>query len=139
MRTKLHDAGEAGGEQTVVFEGDFALPREFMEYLKEHPQITLVYNVKYNGEAFTVTIPGSKVVVEANTDWYGPLGLRGRYGTGAANAATAKNSGTVIAPQTGETADGSGFWLTLIFAGAFGVTGMIMAAKRKNKFLVSDK
>ncbi len=82
FRVQLHIAGELGSEQTVKFSGGGALPYEFMEYLQNHPQITLVYHVTYEGEEFTVTIPGEYVVAEPEINWYGPLWLKGHFGDG---------------------------------------------------------
>jgi len=92
FRVQLHIAGELGGEQTVEFSGDFALPLEFMQYLQGHPQITLIYHVTYEGEEFTVTIPGEYVVADPEINWYGPLWLKGHFGEGV-NPGTAKASG----------------------------------------------
>ena len=64
FRVQLHIAGEVGGEQTVEFAGEFALPYEFMQYLQEHPQITLVYHTSCEGEEFTVTIPGAQAIAD---------------------------------------------------------------------------
>ncbi len=83
LRVKLHIAGELGGEQLVEHDGDFALPYEFMVYLKEHPGITLVYHITFEGEEFTVTIPGKYVVADPETGWYGPIWLRGHFVEGA--------------------------------------------------------
>ncbi len=82
LRTKLHIAGEMGTPQTVEFEGDYALPYEFMLYLQEHPQVTLVYHVIYQGIDTTVTIPGNRVKADPEIFWYGPLWLNYYFGNG---------------------------------------------------------
>ena len=124
LRSKLHAAGEAGGAQTVEYTGSFSLPIEFMTYLKEHPQVTLVYHTSYEGEEFTVTIPGNKAIVDEKIGWYGPLWLRAHYGTGTAA------KGTVTAPKTDDTLHGYGFWFILMAAGiVVGAAGFI---KKKN-------
>ena len=124
LRSKLHAAGEAGGAQTVEYTGSFSLPIEFMTYLKEHPQVTLVYHTSYEGEEFTVTIPGNKAIVDEKIGWYGPLWLRAHYGTGTAA------KGTVTAPKTDDTLHGYGFWFILMAVGiAVGAAGFI---RKKN-------
>ena len=130
LRSKLHAAGEAGGAQTVEYTGSFSLPIEFMTYLKEHPQVTLVYHTSYEGEEFTVTIPGNKAIVDEKIGWYGPLWLRAHYGTGTAA------KGTVTAPKTDDTLHGYGFWFILMAIGiATGAAGFI----RKKSGLKNQK
>jgi LysM repeat protein/general stress protein 26 len=131
FRVQLHIAGELGSEQTVEFSGGGALPYEFMEYLQNHPQITLVYYVTYEGEEFTVTIPGEYAVADPEINWYGPLWLKEHFGEGA-NPGTAKansSTGTYIVKKDDT--------LTII-AKMFGSTVEALVEKNdiKNKDLI---
>ena len=80
LRLALNIANELGGPQTVEYSGDFALPYEIMNYLVEHPDITFVYHVTYEGVDYTITIPGGKAIADSNIGWYGPLWLLANYG-----------------------------------------------------------
>ena len=80
LRLALRIADELGGPQTVEYSGDFALSYDIMEYLKEHTDITLVYNVTYEGFTYTITIPAGRAIADANIGWYGPLWLLANYG-----------------------------------------------------------
>jgi nucleoid-associated protein YgaU len=75
-----------------------------MKYLQEHPQITLVYHITYEGEEFTVTIPGARVVADPEISWYGPLWLREHFSDGAAGRATAANGSYIV--RSGDTLAG---------------------------------
>ena len=80
LRLKLQIANELGGPQTVEYSGDFALSYDIMQYLVEHPDITLIYTVTYEGVDYTITIPGGKAIADPNIGWYGPLWLLANYG-----------------------------------------------------------
>ncbi len=80
LRLKLQIANELGGPQTVEYSGDFALSYDIMQYLVEHPDITFVYHVTYEGVEYTITISGGKAIADSNIPWYGPLWLLANYG-----------------------------------------------------------
>lgn len=76
LRTELNIAAdpEFGGNvnHTAEYTGDFALPKEIMQFLKDHPDTTLVYTyMKDELTPITVTIPGKAVMIEEGVDWYG--------------------------------------------------------------------
>ena len=80
LRLALRIANELGGPRTVEYSGDFALSYDIMQYLADHPDITLIYTVTYEGEDYTITIPGGKAIADPNIPWYGPLWLLANYG-----------------------------------------------------------
>ncbi|SDJ64949.1 Listeria/Bacterioides repeat-containing protein [Lachnospiraceae bacterium G41] len=80
LRLQLQIAAELTGPQTVKYSGDFALSYDIMLYLVEHPDITLIYTVTYEGVDYTITIPGGKAIADPNIPWYGPLWLLANYG-----------------------------------------------------------
>ena len=80
LRLQLRIADELGGPQTVEYSGDFALSYDIMLYLVEHPDITLIYTVTYEGVEYTITIPGGSAIADPNIPWYGPLWLLANYG-----------------------------------------------------------
>ena len=80
LRLALNIANELGGPQTVEYSGDFALSYDIMQYLVEHPDITFVYHVTYEGVEYTITIPGGSAIADPNIGWYGPLWLLANYG-----------------------------------------------------------
>ena len=80
LRLQLRIADELGGPRTVTYSGDFALSYDIMLYLVEHPDITLIYTVTYEGVDYTITIPGGKAIADPNIPWYGPLWLLANYG-----------------------------------------------------------
>jgi len=121
LRTQLRIAAdpEFGGNinHTAEYTGDFALPTEIMQYLKDHPDTTLKYSFYVNDVLQTVTISGKDVVIEEGVDWYGFSYLLGHYGNGA-TAATASGGYTIV---NGDT-------LTSI-AAKLGTTVQALAAK----------
>ena len=80
LKLSLGIAAELTGSQTVTYSGDFALSYDIMLYLVEHPDITLIYTVTYEGIEYTITIPGGKAIADPNIPWYGPLWLLANYG-----------------------------------------------------------
>ena len=78
----LHIADELGGAQTVEYSGDFALSYDIMNFLVEHPLITFIYHVTYEGVEYTIVIPAGKAVSSPEIPWYGPLWLLANYGNG---------------------------------------------------------
>ena len=80
LRLALNIANELGGPRTVEYSGDFALSYDIMQYLVEHPDITFVYHVTYEGVEYTITIPGGSAIADPNIGWYGPLWLLANYG-----------------------------------------------------------
>ena len=104
FRLALSIAAELGGDQTVEYSGDFALSYEIMNFLVEHPLITLIYHVTYEGVEYTITIPAGKAISYSDIEWYGPLWLLANYGNG--NVPTgAKGNGTYIV-KSGDTLTG---------------------------------
>ena len=104
LRLALNIAAEPDSEKTVEYSGDFALPYEIMNFFVNHPDITFVYHVTYEGQEYTITIPAGKAVAYADTPWYGPLWLLANYGGN--NAPTgAKGNGTYIV-KAGDTLTG---------------------------------
>ena len=84
LRTLLHIAGEQEGNQTVAYSGDYALPAEFMQYLVDHKNITLIYTVTYDGAEHIITIPAGMAKVEDGVEYYGPAWLIATYGENSA-------------------------------------------------------
>ena len=104
LRLALNIAAEPDSEKTVEYSGDFALPYEIMNFFVNHPDITFVYHVTYEGQEYTITIPAGKAVAYADTPWYGPLWLLANYGGN--NAPTgAKGNGTYVV-KAGDTLTG---------------------------------
>ena len=104
LRLSLGIATELGGPQTVTYSGDFALPYEIMQFLVDHPDITFIYNVTYEGVEYTITIPAGKAISYSEIEWYGPLWLLANYGAG--NVPTgAKGNGTYLV-KAGDTLTG---------------------------------
>ncbi len=104
LRLKLQIANELGGPQTVEYSGDFALSYDIMQYLVEHPDITFVYHVTYEGQEYTITIPAGKAVAYADTPWYGPLWLLANYGGNNAPTGAIGNGTYVV--KAGDTLTG---------------------------------
>jgi LPXTG-motif cell wall-anchored protein len=134
LELNLKIADEVSGDQVVEFKGDAALPYDIMKYLQEHPQITLVYHVTYDGEEFDVRIPGAKVYADPTIEWYGPLWLKANFGPGSAgtNIATSiktKPATSARAPKTGEESDRGSY---IIIMSCIGVAGLL-TVKRKRK------
>ncbi len=104
LRLKLQIANELGGPQTVEYSGDFALSYDIMQYLVEHPDITFVYHITYEGHEYTITIPAGKAVAYADTPWYGPLWLLANYGGN--NAPTGAKGNETYIVKAGDTLTG---------------------------------
>lgn len=104
IRAKLHEQGrltENGAESaTLEIAGSYALPVEFMEYLNDHPNLTLIYHVTYAEEKFDVVIQGSNAIVDESIQWYGPLWLKANYNE-RNDAAVGQNGIYVV--QRGDT------------------------------------
>ncbi len=83
LRQMLATAVALGGDRTVVWEKGTALPFDIMKTLEEHPQITLNFKYRYEGQSYDVTIPGSAVNTDAGVPWYGPLYLSATYSNDA--------------------------------------------------------
>ena len=83
LRGELAIAAEVakttGQPQTVICSGDYALPYEFMQLLKDNPLITLKYSLFYEGTEYTVIISGSGVYANPSVEWYGPVFLIDYY------------------------------------------------------------
>ena len=101
LRTALHIAGEQTDATSVEYTADYALPAEFMQYLIDHKNITLIYTVTYDGAEHTVTIPAGTAKVEDGVEYYGPAWLIATYGEKSA----INPSGTYTV-QSGDTLSG---------------------------------
>ena len=95
FRNELNSAVKNGGSGTITLKncGD-SLPEDIMRTLSENPNLTLVFEYTYDGVDYVATIPGSRVVLEKDTSWYGPINLYNRYGTSATKDGVTKVSGT---------------------------------------------
>ena len=91
LKTELNIAAdpEFGGNvnHTAEYTGNFALPKEILEFLKAHPDTTLVYTyMKDELTSVTVTISGKNVVLLDGVDFYGIDKLVALYGAGVSTA-----------------------------------------------------
>ena len=105
LRAKLAVAISLGGEQTVLWDKDTALPYDIMKTLQDNPKITLVFSYTYQNVDFKVTLPGKNVKAYTTIPWYGPLYLYAYYGgRGAVQNApevnTANRTYTVVKGDT---------------------------------------
>ena len=85
LKTELNIAADAefGGnvKHTAEYTGDFALPKEILVFLKDHPHTTLIYTyMRDELTPVTVKIEGSKVKLQDGVDWYGIDNLIKTYG-----------------------------------------------------------
>ena len=101
LRTALHIAGEQTDATSVEYTADYALPAEFMQYLIDHKNITLIYTVTYDGAEHTVTIPAGTAKVEDGVEYYGPAWLIATYGENSA-----QNPSGTYTVQSGDTLSG---------------------------------
>ena len=120
LKEKLNVAVSSSdaAKKVVNYTGDFALPTEIMQFLKDHPEITLKYSFVLNGENKTATLSGNDIVIDSKINWYGLEYLWANYGQGAVKADAA----------TGEYIVVSGDTLSKI-AAKFGTTVSKLAAK----------
>ena len=91
LKTQLNIAADqefgANVNHTAEYTGDFALPKEILEFLKAHPDTTLVYTyMKDELTSVTVTISGKNVVLLDGVDYYGIDKLVALYGAGISTA-----------------------------------------------------
>jgi predicted 3-demethylubiquinone-9 3-methyltransferase (glyoxalase superfamily) len=78
---ELKAAAKKGTPQTLTLNWGNSLSYETMQILKDNPQLTLIFNFKWQGVDYSTTIGGGRTVyVDKNTPWYGPECLIGRYG-----------------------------------------------------------
>jgi len=121
LRTQLHIAADpefgANVNNTAEYTGDFALPREILQYIKDHPQVTLNYSFYVDDVLRTVTINGQNVVLEEGVEYYGFNYLLSHYGDASA-----------VSGPTGIYTIVKGDTLTSI-AKKFGTTVSALAAK----------
>ena len=100
IRVKLHEQGrltENGAESaSLEITGSYALPIEFMKYLKKHPALTLTYHVTLEEESFDVVIQGSNAIVDESIEWYGPLWLKANYTERNDGAGSNGQNGTYV-------------------------------------------
>ena len=97
----LKTAAKKGTAQTLVLNWGTSLSLETMQILKDNPQLTLIFNFKWQGVDYSTTIGGGRTVyVDKNTPWYGPECLIGRYG--------ATRGRVYVNSKTGSTANNQG-------------------------------
>ena len=93
LRTLLKIAADpefgANVNNTATYTGTYALPLEFMQFIKDHPEVTLNYSFYKDDVLKTVTINGANVIVEEDVPWYGFDYLLSHYGEGASAATPA--------------------------------------------------
>ncbi len=78
---ELRAAAKKGSAQTLVLNWGNSLSYEAMQILKDNPQLTLIFNFKWQGVDYSTTIGGGRTVhADKTTPWYGPECLIGRYG-----------------------------------------------------------
>ena len=100
---QLEEIAEEGTVQTIIWNQGTALPEGVMSFLKDHPKLTLIFNYSYEGKEYSVTIPGSKAIVDPEIPWYGPMWLYAHYsGSVVSKNGTATKSGVYIV-QAGDT------------------------------------
>ncbi|MCR5278334.1 MAG: hypothetical protein K6E19_02725 [Lachnospiraceae bacterium] len=83
--TALALAIEAGNGTVNIKSGD-SLPVDIMRKLKDHPDITLVYEYTYKDVKYRVVIKGTDAIIDDGIPWYGPLWLAAHYGNRLTNA-----------------------------------------------------
>ena len=78
---ELKAAAKKGTPQTLTLNWGNSISYEAMQILKDNPQLTLIFNYKWQGADYSTTIGGGRTV-HANKaiPWYGPENLRGLYG-----------------------------------------------------------
>lgn len=86
-----------------------SLPADVMQMLHDNPKVTLVFSYTYKDVPYTLTIPGSAVVLNPAVQWYGPVYLNTLYGS-LSTATLPANS----LPSTGTYKVKSGNTLTSI-------------------------
>ena len=77
---ELKEAAKHKEPTTISWNQGNGLPYSVILFLKENPDITLVFSYHYNGNDYQVTIPGNKADTSKYVPWYGPLNLYGKYG-----------------------------------------------------------
>ena len=92
LTTTIEEAIALGGQRTIYWNEGTALPSTVMKLLKENPQITLIFNYTYMNKDYSVALPGSKVEVDPEIPWYGPLYLYGKYGSLKANGVSTQTT-----------------------------------------------
>ena len=75
----LNEAAQKGEPATVYWSEGNGLPYNLLLFIKENPNITLVFSYHYEGKDYKITIPGDKVDLGEYVPWYGPINLYGRY------------------------------------------------------------
>ncbi len=83
----LRGAVKKGTPQILVLNWGNSLSYETMRILMENPQLTLVFNFKWHGVDYSITIGGGRAVyVDKAIPWYGPEYLMGLYGASIGKA-----------------------------------------------------
>ncbi len=78
---QLREAAKKGTPQTLVLNWGNSLSYEALQILKDNPQLTLIFNYKWQGVDYSTTIGGGRTVyANKAVAWYGPDHLRGLYG-----------------------------------------------------------
>lgn len=108
LRHALSEAAAAaratGRPQIVSWNKGTSLPYDVMKTLQENPLVTLVFTCTYQGNHFSLTIPGSAVIANPAIPWYGPVYLYTLFRNAKAPALT-WNTGTVTGTYTVKSGD----------------------------------
>ena len=72
-----------------------------MQILKDNPQLTLIFNYRWNGVAQSVTIGGGNAYADRSISWYGPEWLASYYRSTAGWISPASLTGGSIPAGTG--------------------------------------
>ena len=103
---ELKAAAKKGTPQTLTLNWGNSLSYEAMQILKDNPQLTLIFNYKWQGSDYSTTIGGGRTVhANRSVPWYGPENLRGLYGASLGrryvNSTGNTSTGTVNTPGNG--------------------------------------
>ncbi len=103
---ELKAAAKKGTPQTLTLNWGNSLSYEAMQILKDNPQLTLIFNYKWQGADYSTTIGGGRTVYANKAiSWYGPENLRGLYGASLgrryANSKGNAVTNTVNTPNNG--------------------------------------
>ena len=103
---ELKAAAKKGTPQTLTLNWGNSLSYEAMQILKDNPQLTLIFNYKWQGADYSTTIGGGRTVYANKAiPWYGPENLGGLYGANPGrryvNSTGNTSTGTVNTPGNG--------------------------------------
>ena len=77
LESLLDEAVSSEKNKTVVWNKGDKLPYSILKYLKEHPELTLIFNYTYEGADYSITIRSEDIVISEDIPWYGPEYLYG--------------------------------------------------------------